>query len=333
MDKHLQGDNLLLALKTRAGDLQAQASANGAPMKRSAALEAAAREQGFRDWNAAAAAGKASPVPPAPQPHFLWRSIERGLPPLPIRLFQRESRFHDSIQELMRRANQYELIATKVPKEARREMLGIIGGPLPYVFEQSRSRWGDDLYRLCDRGYDPWKGIVFTREELTEAGVDEWNEEYGTHGGSDAFSVASDEVALTSDAEKLKRLARLLAGIALVADAAYDRQLGEVVPNGSGFEIDLNDPAQFTAPNVARLLGSRDDSEHRQLRVTKAGVAYLSDVVGNKEIDGLAFRLETWARGNGYVGIDAAQDPEWVNTVLTMLRKHWPNPQARLVDW
>lgn len=330
MDQSLQGDDLLRALKARAGEIQARAS-SGEHTKRAAALEAAARERGFRDWNAAAAAAKAPPR--NVHPHFLWRDLDRGLPSLPMRLAQRGSRFYDSIEELMRRARQLELIANSVPKEVRREMLRVVGGRVPYVFVKDRSRWGDDLYHLCDRGYQPWPGISFTHGELVAAGVDAWEAEHGSHGGGDMYSVAQDEVIVSTHPDMLKRLARLLAGIALVADAAYERQANHVIPTGNGFQIDLKDPQQLTAANVARLIGSKDDSAHRQLRVSKDGIAYLSDVVGNNDTQGLAFRAETWVRGNDYVGVDAAQDPEWVKTVLEMLRKNWPNPKSKLIDF
>ena len=61
--------------------------------------------------------------------------------------------------------------------------------------------------------------------------------------------------------------------------------------------IDLNNPAEFTVDNVARLLASVDDSRHRQLRVTKAGIAFMSDVVAGVDIQDLAFRFPTWYAG------------------------------------
>lgn len=343
MDQHLHGNDLLRAFKARAAEIRAQAEATGEPMKQSAALEAVAKERGFRDWNAAAAAAKARPTAPQPRPQPLWRDLNRELPVLPIRFWQGESRVYEAVQELMRRAKQIELIALNVPKEARREMLTVIGGRLPYVFEQSRSRWGDDLYRLLDRGYDPWKGITMTREQLVSAGVDSWNQEHGSHDGKDAFSVVSDVVGVTSDAEKLRGMARVLASIAMTLDAALAQEAKPALQSApvrepkkripTGVTIDLNDPEQFTAENVAKLIGSKDDSEHRQVRVTKEGIAYLSDVVGNIAVEGLAFRLETWTYGKGYVGQDAAQDEEWVETVLEQLREHWPKPRETFVDW
>lgn len=56
MDNKSQGDDLLRAMKARAGELQAQHSFRGQALKRGAALELAAREKGFRNWNAASAA-------------------------------------------------------------------------------------------------------------------------------------------------------------------------------------------------------------------------------------------------------------------------------------
>ncbi len=97
--------------------------------------------------------------------------------------------------------------------------------------------------------------------------------------------------------------------------------------------IDLNDPTQFTRENVAKLIGSVLDNQNWQLRVTKQGIAYLSDVVGSKDIDDLAFRMETWCVGNNYVGSQAAHDEAWVNQVFRDLRENWPRPKSSLIDF
>ena len=99
------------------------------------------------------------------------------------------------------------------------------------------------------------------------------------------------------------------------------------------FTIDLNDPAQFTRENVARLIGSVVDTQHWQLRVRKDGIAYLSDIVGNRGLEDTAFRLETWTAGNDYVGFQAEHDEQWVNQVFNLLKQNWPNPKSKLVDW
>ena len=50
-------------------------------------------------------------------------------------------------------------------------------------------------------------------------------------------------------------------------------------------------------------------------------------------IEGLAFRLETWTQGTGYVGIGAAQDKAWVDQVLRDLQSNWPRPKAALINF
>lgn len=98
-------------------------------------------------------------------------------------------------------------------------------------------------------------------------------------------------------------------------------------------QIDLNNPAEFTLENVRRLIASKDDSRHRQLRVTPEGTAYLSDEVGANNIDGLSFRFETWNPGNGYCGPKAAADDDWVRKVYKDLRENWPDPKDSYIDY
>lgn len=98
-------------------------------------------------------------------------------------------------------------------------------------------------------------------------------------------------------------------------------------------KLDLNDPAQFTLAGVKALIASKDDSRHRQLRVKKDGIAYLSDTVGNEDTDDLAFRFETWDAGNDYVGNAASEDEAWVSRVYEALRKNWPKPTSSYLDY
>lgn len=98
-------------------------------------------------------------------------------------------------------------------------------------------------------------------------------------------------------------------------------------------QIDLNTPDGLTLEAVRQLLASASDDEHTQLRVTKAGVAYISSgVVGGTDINGLLFRLETWAKGSGYVGLVAASDEVWVMQIFNALKENWPNPTYDYID-
>lgn len=89
------------------------------------------------------------------------------------------------------------------------------------------------------------------------------------------------------------------------------------------YTINLKDPEQITVENVRRMIASGDDSEHSQLWVSEDGLAYVArGVVGDGRIEGLLFRSEeTFFAGNGYVGPEAAGDPEWVRRIYEDLKK------------
>ncbi|WP_285433160.1 hypothetical protein [Pseudomonas sp. fls2-241-R2A-110] len=98
-------------------------------------------------------------------------------------------------------------------------------------------------------------------------------------------------------------------------------------------QIDLNTPDGLTLEAVRQLLAAASDDEHTQLRVTKDGIAYMSSgVVGGTDINGLLFRLETWAKGSGNVGLVAASDEVWVMQIFNALKENWPNPPFDYID-
>ena len=60
--------------------------------------------------------------------------------------------------------------------------------------------------------------------------------------------------------------------------------------------------------------------------------AFSSGVVGGADIEGLLFRLETWAAGSGYVGNIAASDEVWVMQIRNALKDNWPCPPFDYID-
>lgn len=97
--------------------------------------------------------------------------------------------------------------------------------------------------------------------------------------------------------------------------------------------IDLTQPQSFTLDAVRQMLAGGDDRVHNQLRVSRQGLAWLStSAVGGVDIDGLLFRLETWAAGSGCVGPVAASDAVWVTQIFNALRDNWANPRSEYVD-
>ena len=96
--------------------------------------------------------------------------------------------------------------------------------------------------------------------------------------------------------------------------------------------MNLNDSNEFTLENTARLLASKDDSRRIQLRVGYDGKAFLSDEIGNINIDKVAFGLQSWMEGTSHVGTAASEDEEWVGRVFNCLQNNWPNPTGKIVD-
>ncbi|WP_417668496.1 hypothetical protein [Roseibium sp.] len=99
-------------------------------------------------------------------------------------------------------------------------------------------------------------------------------------------------------------------------------------------QIDLKDPTQLTIENVSALIGSKDDSMNRQLRVTKDGIAFLSDRVGNDGAGEMHCYFETWIAGNDYCGLNAATDQQWVSAVYQRLVENWPDlKHGKCIDY
>jgi hypothetical protein len=119
-----------------------------------------------------------------------------------------------------------------------------------------------------------------------------------------------------------------------VTDAAPRFVLGAVFYSEVGmFAIDLKDPDALTLESVAKLLASKDDSQNRQIRVSLDGIAYVSDDVGNQNLNGVYFRLETADAGNGYVGVEAAKDANYVKRIFDVLEKNWPDRSDSYIDF
>ena len=96
--------------------------------------------------------------------------------------------------------------------------------------------------------------------------------------------------------------------------------------------LNLNDPEDLTLERVREFIASVDDSVNRQLRVTTGGIAFMSDTIGGRNLEGIAFRIETWGEGNGWVGTIAADNDSWVQRIFAVLRANWPNPTDNYID-
>ena len=108
---------------------------------------------------------------------------------------------------------------------------------------------------------------------------------------------------------------------------------GQIFGMEAHVHIDLKQSDSLTLDAVRALIASGNPAIHTQLRVTRDGIAFLStEAVGGTDIQGLCFRLETWAAGSGYVGAAAASDATWVKQIHTALQTHWPMPLSDYID-
>ena len=107
------------------------------------------------------------------------------------------------------------------------------------------------------------------------------------------------------------------------------------VNKGDEMRIDLKQPGALTPDSVRDLLASASDDTDTQLCVTKEGVAFIRSLtagIGPDNMDGLAFRLETWLKGTGSVGSHVLQHAQWVEQVYRALLDNWPTPMSDVID-
>ena len=71
-------------------------------------------------------------------------------------------------------------------------------------------------------------------------------------------------------------------------------------------QIDLKQAGALTPDSVRELLTSASDATNTQLCVSKDGIAFIR--VASDQMEGLAFRIETWIQGTGNVGPGVARE-------------------------
>lgn len=98
-------------------------------------------------------------------------------------------------------------------------------------------------------------------------------------------------------------------------------------------QLDLTLPDEPKLASVRQLLAHGNNASHCQLRVSDAGLAWLSiSAIGGQALDGVRFRFETWSAGSGCVGPEAAADEAWVAKIQAALRRNWPDPCSDYLD-
>lgn len=79
----------------------------------------------------------------------------------------------------------------------------------------------------------------------------------------------------------------------------------------------------ITLEQFRHLIANGDDKHDNQIRVTKSGMVYLSDIVGADQLDNIAFRFETFDANNDYIGKVASEDDRHVKPLFNALKGNW----------
>ena len=87
----------------------------------------------------------------------------------------------------------------------------------------------------------------------------------------------------------------------------------------------------LTIDQLRDLIAAGDDSHHNQLRITSSREIFLSDIVGLEHLEGIIGRFETFVAGNGYVGLNAALDQQFIESLFTAIQT-WKKSPCSYVD-
>lgn len=87
----------------------------------------------------------------------------------------------------------------------------------------------------------------------------------------------------------------------------------------------------LTIDQLRDLIVAGDDSHHNQLRITSSREIFLSDIVGLEHLEGIIGRFETFVAGNGYVGLNAALDQQFIESLYTAIQT-WKKSPCSYVD-
>ena len=87
----------------------------------------------------------------------------------------------------------------------------------------------------------------------------------------------------------------------------------------------------LTIDQLRDLIAAGDDSHHNQLRITSSREIFLSDIVGLENLEGIIGRFETFVAGNGYVGLNAASDRQFIESLYNALQA-WKKSPRPYVD-
>ena len=89
----------------------------------------------------------------------------------------------------------------------------------------------------------------------------------------------------------------------------------------------------LTLEQLTDLIASGDDTKATQIRIKNDGSIFLSNIVGNNSLDGIAGRFETFDANNGYIGKEASMNEEYIKSLYLTIQKWLTNPASYIDVW
>jgi len=77
----------------------------------------------------------------------------------------------------------------------------------------------------------------------------------------------------------------------------------------------------LTIEELKEIIATGDNSIDNQLRCRKDGIIFLSQEVGNNNIEDIAFRFEIFYRGTNRVGPSAANNKHYIEHIFRSIKK------------
>jgi hypothetical protein len=93
-------------------------------------------------------------------------------------------------------------------------------------------------------------------------------------------------------------------------------------------DVTVDIKQDFTIDKLRQLIASRNDDQDRQLRVSNDGIIYIEDDPHRNGLTEAHCALNIWNEGEGYLGHDAAQEDQFMNSIFKVLQNNWPERKA-----
>lgn len=89
-------------------------------------------------------------------------------------------------------------------------------------------------------------------------------------------------------------------------------------------DVKIDITQDFTIDKLRQLIASRNDDQDRQLRVSHEGIIYIEDDPHQHGLTETHCAFNIWNEGENYLGQDAAQSDQFMNSIFKALQDNWP---------